>query len=110
MICMSRAIAVGLAVAGLAFAGMSTAEAQKAKGGGTCIEKGGRGTAGDVEGAKFQAWEAVLQATDWGSWAGFMSSGMKIGSAPGYTVSNVRTKCGKGGIGSECVIFAKLCK
>ena len=58
----------------------------------------------------FQAWEAVLQATSWGSWAQFMGSGMKIGSAPGYRVSNMRTSCKPGGmLGTECVITANLC-
>ena len=60
---------------------------------------------------QFQAWEAVLQATDWGSWAGFMSTGMKIGTAPGYKVSNVLTRCGKGGmLGQQCTMQATLCK
>jgi hypothetical protein len=64
-----------------------------------------------VDSAKFQAWEAVLQATDWGSWAGFMSTGMKIGTAPGYKVSNVITRCGKGGmLGQQCTMQATLCK
>ncbi len=58
----------------------------------------------------FQAWEAVLQATDWGSWASFMSSGAKVGTAPGYKVSNVKSKCKAGGLGFECVMQAKLCK
>ena len=76
-----------------------------------CITKAGRGTGGNDDSAKFQAWEAVLQATDWGSWASFMAAGAKPGVAPGYKVSNLRTKCGKGGmLGQECVMQAKLCK
>ena len=75
-----------------------------------CISKGGRGTGGSRDSAMFQAWEAVLQATSWGSWAQFMGSGMKVGSAPGYRVSNMRTSCKAGGmLGTECVITAKLC-
>jgi hypothetical protein len=74
-----------------------------------CINKAGQGTNSTEDGAKFQAWEAVLQATSWGSWASFMSSGQKIGTAPGYQVKNVRTKCVKGGIGTECVMQATLC-
>ena len=31
-----------------------------------CVNKAGRGTGGNDESAKFQAWEAVLQGTDWG--------------------------------------------
>jgi len=75
-----------------------------------CVNKGGQGTNTTEDGAKFQAWEAVLQATDWGSWAQFMAGGQKIGTAPGYKVSKVRFKCGKGGLGSECKAFATLCK
>lgn len=75
-----------------------------------CVSKGGRGTGGSRDSAMFQAWEAVLQATSWGSWAQFMGSGMKIGSAPGYRVSNMRTSCKPGGmLGMECVITANLC-
>jgi hypothetical protein len=75
-----------------------------------CVSKGGRGTGGSRDSAMFQAWEAVLQATSWGSWMQFMGSGMKIGSAPGYRVSNMRTSCKPGGLlGTECVITARLC-
>ncbi|MBN9264482.1 MAG: hypothetical protein J0I75_07915, partial [Hyphomicrobium sp.] len=75
-----------------------------------CLNKGGQGTNTTEDGAKFQAWEAVLQATDWGSWAQFMAAGQKVGTAPGYKVSKVRFKCTKGGLGSECKAFATLCK
>lgn len=95
---------VGLAVAGLTFGGANDASAA------SCVNKAASGTNSTAEGAKFQAWEAVLQATDWGSWATFMSSGSKIGTAPGYKVSNVRSKCGPGGIGYSCKIQATLCK
>ena len=33
-----------------------------------CVRKGGKGTGGSRDSAMFQAWEAVLQATSWGSW------------------------------------------
>jgi hypothetical protein len=77
----------------------------------TCVNKGGRGTGSTVEDARFQAWEAVLQATSWPMWASWMGSSAKVGqAAAGYTVSNVRQKCGNGGaLGKECVIYAKLC-
>jgi hypothetical protein len=98
---------VRLVVPALAFAGVlmiaGVAEA-------ACVKKAGRGTGGSRDSAMFQAWEAVLQATDWGSWAGFMTSGMKVGSAPGYKVSGVRSRCGPGGLGQECVVQATLCK
>ena len=68
-------------------------------------KKAGRGTGSTVDDAKFQAWEAVLQATDWGSWASFMAAGAKPGSAPGYKVSGLITKVWRGGmLGQECVM------
>ena len=77
----------------------------------TCIVKAGQGTGSTDDDARFQAWEAVLQATDWGSWSAFMATGMKIGSAPGYQVSNVKQKCiAGGGLGRQCTMQAKLCK
>jgi hypothetical protein len=78
----------------------------------TCVDKGGRGTGSSVPDAKFQAWEAVLQATDWGMWAAWISSDAKVGkAAAGYKVSHYREKCHKGGaMGQECIIRAKLCK
>lgn len=76
-----------------------------------CVDKGGRGTGNTTEDARFQAWEAVLQATSWPMWAAWMGSGAKVGqAASGYTVSNVRQRCGNGGsLGKECIIHAKLC-
>jgi hypothetical protein len=98
-----RMIMPALAFAGaLAVAGAS-AQAE-------CINKGGRGTGTSKDSAMFQAWEAVLQATSWGSWAQFMASGAKVGSAPGYKVSNLRSRCMPGGMmGTECVVTARLC-
>lgn len=98
------AAATFLAVA----AGLAPAEAQKA--GGTCVKKAASGTNISEEGARFQAWEAVLQATDWGSWASFMGSGAKVGTAPGYKVSGVSWKCQPGGLGYSCKMQATLCK
>ena len=75
-----------------------------------CQLKAGQGTGSTDDSAKFQAWEAVLQATDWGSWSAFMTSGMKIGTAPGYKVSNVKQKCVAGGsLGRQCTMQAQLC-
>lgn len=101
----STAIAA-LAAAGLLLgsAGFTSADAK------TCVKKAGQGTNNTEDGAKFQAWEAVLQATDWGAWASWMGSGGKVGTAPGYAVSNVKFRCKPGGIGSECVGQATLCK
>jgi len=75
-----------------------------------CVNKAGQGTNTTEDGAKSQAYEAVLQATDWGMWSVWMAQGMKYGSAPGYKVSNVKARCKKAGLGSECVVQARLCK
>jgi hypothetical protein len=76
-----------------------------------CVAKAGKGTGSDDASAKFQAWEAVLQGTDWGSWAGWMASSQTVGVAPGYKVSNVKSRCSAGGmLGRECIVQAKLCK
>ncbi len=63
---------------------------------GGCVKKARQRDRRLADSAMFQAWEAVLQATDWGSWAQFMTSGMKVGSAPGYKVSNMRYELRRG--------------
>jgi hypothetical protein len=98
-----RTIVLALGCVGAVFAIGTAAQAQ-------CVTKAGQGTGSSVDSAKFQAWEAVLQATDWGSWAGFMASGGKPGVAPGYKVSNLRSSCKAGGLGQVCIMQAKLCK
>jgi hypothetical protein len=75
-----------------------------------CNTVGGKGTAGDLNGAKFQAYEILLQQTDWGMWASWMASGAKVGVAPGYTVRGLRFRCKPGGWGQECLSQATLCK
>ncbi len=76
-----------------------------------CVTKSGQGTGSNEDNAVFQAWEAVLQATDWGSWANWMATSQKPGTAPGFTVSGFQQKCGPGGaLGIECVTQATLCK
>lgn len=76
-----------------------------------CASKAGKGTGGSDDSAKFQAWEAVLQATDWGSWASWMTTSQTVGVAPGYKVSNVKSRCSAGGaLGRECIVQAKLCQ
>ncbi len=102
----TRSAAVAALALGLAVLSAPDASAQKA----ACINKGGEGTNSTVDGAKFQAWEAVLQATDWGMWSQFMATNQKVGVAPGYDVKNVKSKCSPGGIGQTCQIFATLCK
>ena len=92
----------------LAVSMVPVAEAQKA--GGTCVNKAGEGTNTTADGAKFQAWEAVLQATDWGVWSAMMASKQEVGNAPGMTVKNLRTTCKPGGLGQSCIIQATLCR
>ncbi len=110
----NRFTVTGLIVSGLAISALAIGSAPEAsaagKGGGTCLNKAASGTNTTVDGAKFQAWEAVLQATDWGMWSAFMASGAGIGTAPGYKVSNVKSSCAKGGIGYSCKMQATLCK
>lgn len=75
-----------------------------------CVSKAGKGTGSTDDDARFQAWEAVLQATNWGSWANWMVSSKTVGTAPGYKVSNLRSRCSAGGfLGRECTVGAKLC-
>ena len=101
----------GLAVASLLTAAPVEALAQK-KSTGTCVDKGGRGTGSTTSDAQFQAWEAVLQATDWGMWSAWVANGAQVKrAAAGYSVSNIRERCGSGGsLGKECIIHARLCK
>ena len=49
-----------------------------------CFKKTASGTAGSIDGAKFQVKEAILQSFDWGVWAAFMATG----STPGYRVTS----------------------
>jgi hypothetical protein len=76
-----------------------------------CVNKAGKGTGSTDNDARFQAWEAVLQSIDLGSWATWMASSQKVGVAPGYKVSRLRSRCSAGGwLGRECVVAARLCK
>jgi hypothetical protein len=104
--------AVRLAIAAVALSSFAAAPAfaQKAKSAQSCVNKAGEGTNSTVDGAKFQAWEAVLQATDWSVWGAMMSSKQEIGNAPGMTVKNLRSSCKPGGIGQSCVVQATLCR
>ena len=112
MPCLRTTLAAATLATGLALAGTGDAAAQGKKPAtpGNCVNKAASGTNTTKDGAMFQAWEAVLQATDWGSWASFMSSGAKIGTAPGYKVSNVQSRCAAGGLGFNCKMQATLCK
>jgi len=100
----SHLAAAALVAAGVMFAAAPGALAQ-------CHTIGGLGTASDVEGAKFQAYEAMLQGTSWPMWAQWMASGANVGTAPGYTVKGLRFRCKPGGsMGQECRGQATFCK
>jgi hypothetical protein len=100
--CAAAALALMLAAASPAVA--------QSKGGGTCVNKAGEGTNSTLDGAKFQAWEAVLQATDWSVWGAMMSSKQVVGNAPGMKVSKLSSKCSAGGLGQVCIVQATLCR
>lgn len=91
-------------LAAAAIAAASSADAA------SCVNKAGEGTGSTKDAAVFQGYEAVLQATDWGMWGQWMSSGAKVGTAPGYKVSNVKSSCTAGGLGQTCRVQATLCK
>jgi len=104
-------ITAAVMASGFVLAGGGAATAQVKKGGApVCVNKAASGTNFSRDGAMFQAWEAVLQATDWGSWSTFMASSGKVGTAPGYKVSNVKSRCAPGGLGFNCKMQARLCK
>jgi hypothetical protein len=101
---------VRVATVAAVLAALATVPASAQKAGGTCVNKAGEGTNSTVEGAKFQAWEAVLQATDWSVWGAMMSSKQEVGNAPGMKVSKLRSSCKAGGLGQTCVVQATLCR
>lgn len=100
----SGAIAISALLIGTVSAAPEAA-AQRA-----CVNKAGEGTGGSKSDAVFQAYEAILQATDWGMWASWMASGPKVGTAPGYSVSKMHESCKAGGLGQVCRVQATLCK
>ena len=105
---MSTFLRLAAATALMTMAATGSAFAQTK--GAACVNKAGEGTNSTVDGAKFQAWEAVLQATDWSVWSAMMASKQEVGNAPGMKVSNVRSSCKAGGLGQVCVVQATLCR
>ena len=99
-------LATATAFMTIAASGAAFAQAK----GGACVNKAGEGTNSTVDGAKFQAWEAVLQATDWSVWSAMMASKQAVGNAPGMQVSKLRSSCKPGGLGQVCVVQATLCR
>ncbi|MFV0298423.1 MAG: hypothetical protein ACK5JT_20165, partial [Hyphomicrobiaceae bacterium] len=63
-----------------------------------------QGTNTDTAGAKFQAFEAILQSFDWGVWSVWMANG----TTPGYAIKT-RYSCKSGGIGVECIARSTIC-
>ena len=98
-----KVAAIAIAAAAMV-AGAAGANAQ------SCVNKAGEGTGNSKDAAMFQAYEAVLQATDWGMWSQWMASSQKVGVAPGYKVSKLSSKCQAGGIGQTCRVQATLCR
>lgn len=101
----AAAMAAGMVIA--------VAGAEAAKPGGKCVEKAAQGTNTTLAGAKVQAYEALLQATDWGLWGNWMSSSASPDNpykGGGYTITKPRWKCGPGGLGTSCVGQARICK
>lgn len=74
-----------------------------------CVNKAGEGSGSDQAAAKFQAWEAVLQATSWPMWSKWISGKQVIGTAPDYKVTNVGSRCSGGAGGQTCRMQATLC-
>lgn len=101
---MSKLKAGAFAIAtGVLLIGSSAASAQ-------CVNKAGEGTGASKDSAMFQAYEAVLQATDWGMWSAWMATSQKVGVAPGYKVTKLTSRCQPGGLGQVCRVQATLCK
>lgn len=73
---------------------------------GNCVSKAAEGTGSDEKAAKFQVYEALLQATDWSTWAAWMANG----TTPGYKVNPVKYRCSKGGLGVTCRGQTTICK
>jgi hypothetical protein len=73
----------------------------------SCVAKVADGTGNTQANAKFQVYEALLQATDMGAWASWMANG----TTPGYKVKPVTYRCIKGtGLGVTCRGRARVCK
>jgi hypothetical protein len=72
----------------------------------SCFKKYSMGQSLTEDTAKFQADEALLQATDWGVWAVWMTGG----GTPGYTFSPRKYHCSEDGVAWTCHAAATFCK
>jgi hypothetical protein len=71
-----------------------------------CFKKYSVGESVTQDSAKFQADEALLQATDWGVWAVWMTGG----GTPGYSFSPRKYRCSDSGGVWTCHAEATFCK
>lgn len=93
-----------LAIAAVTAAALAMPTGVSAK---TCFTKAGTGEATTKSGAQFQVDEVLLQATDWGAWAAWMTTG----TTPGYSFGKRTYRCKKGGSwGWKCYGQARICK
>ncbi len=95
----------GLTLAVLAAATFAAAPAS-ARSHSSCFKKYSMGESLTKDTAKFQADEALLQATDWGVWAVWMTGA----GTPGYTFSPRKYHCSEDGLTWTCHAQATLCK
>lgn len=72
----------------------------------SCFRKYSMGESLTQDTAKFQADEALLQATDWGVWAVWMAGG----GTPGYSFSPRKYRCSQDGGVWTCHAQATFCK
>lgn len=72
----------------------------------SCFKKYSMGESLTQDSAKFQADEALLQATDWGVWAVWITGG----GTPGYSFSPRKYRCSDNGGAWTCHAQATLCK
>jgi hypothetical protein len=109
MLRVTNAAVAGLAAAGLLLSAAPSAAQPKPTV--NCVRKAGLGSSITTEGAKFQAYTAVLQAVDFNMWASWMLTSQKFGEAPGYDVTKVDFECTPNtGFGATCTVRATLCK
>lgn len=75
----------------------------------SCFVKAAQGTGLGVQTAKFQTYQALLQATDWGIWLSWMATR----TTPGYRVGTPTYRCGRStglGLTVTCRAHARICK
>ncbi len=72
----------------------------------SCFKKYSKGESLTEDTAKFQADEALLQDTDWGVWAVWMTGA----GTPGYTFSPRKYRCSQDGVSWTCHAQATFCK